>query len=99
MSLTRLRNLMRRPALRLVLLLVLAGQGIAATHVHTDSEPHLEASECLACHIVSGTDDVGADSSRCSISPCLTHTLVATEPSWTGFDPREIANARAPPVG
>ena len=98
MSLTRLGYLMRRSALRLVSLLVLAGQGYAATHAHTDAEPLLEASECLVCHVSAGIDDVDTVSSRYAIDDCRTHSLVPVQPCWPGFDPCRIADARAPPV-
>ena len=96
--LTRFRHRIGRPAIWLALLLALAGQIHAAAHDHTHADSHVEAAECLVCHTASGMDGVGAASSRCSISPCLAHALVPTEPSWTGFDPRQTANARAPPA-
>ena len=98
MSLTRLGYLMRRPALRLVLLLVLVGQSYAATHDHTHAGHFLEASECMVCHVSASIDDVHTDSSRCAIDDCRTHEFVPVQPNWPGFDPCQIANARAPPA-
>jgi len=89
---------MRRPALRLVLLLVLVGQGYAATHDHTHAESFLEASECLVCHVSASIDYVDTGSSLCTTDDCRTHSLVPIQSCWAGFDPCRIANARAPPV-
>ena len=98
MSLTRLKYRISRPAARLVLLLVLVGQGYAVTHAHTHPEPLLDASECLVCQVSAGIDDADVDASRCPQADRRTPTLSPIQPSWPGFDPCRIANARAPPV-
>ena len=99
MSLSRIGFLMRRPALLSVLLLVLVGQGLAATHAHFDAEPLPEVSECLICPVSASIGDVDIDATRRAVDGCRTYALVPFQPDCSGFHLRRTANARAPPTG